>query len=123
MKSQSSIIVLLSVLALLCMNAESLAKTVTWTGDGGDGKWESGANWDKGVPTKNDDVVIPSDSGTIKTNGGTKKVKSLVVQDSKDGTGTTIRPGNPGQSIKIEATGDVTIGEGNTLKGNKGNKS
>ena len=32
-----------------------------WTGAGGDGKWETTANWDpNGVPTASDDVTIPS---------------------------------------------------------------
>jgi len=73
------------------------------------------------VPTENDDVEIPPDSGKIKTKGDKKKVKSLDVKDSTTDSGTTISPDGPGKSAKFEATGDITIGEGNTVRGSNGN--
>ncbi|MCL1856713.1 MAG: hypothetical protein FWF84_03610, partial [Kiritimatiellaeota bacterium] len=41
---------------LLAMTAGG--KTVTWTGGAGDGAWETGGNWDFGVPVEGDAVII-----------------------------------------------------------------
>jgi hypothetical protein len=110
-----------AVLLLLSVAASASAAQVGWTGGAGDGKWESGGNWSGGeVPGADDDVTIPPDSGTITTNGGTKEVKSLDVEDSESG-GTKIQPDGPGKSLKIKTSGDVHIGEGNTARGSNGN--
>lgn len=121
MRSQYSILLLL--VAAVLVVSPSLAGEKKWTGDGGDGKWESEANWDPaGVPGADDDVVIPPDSGTIKVDGkGCKKVKSLDVQSSGGGNGTKIQADDPGESVCIEATGDIRIGQGVEVRGNTGN--
>ncbi len=112
---------LVAVLGVVWGGTAAMAATITWTGGAGDNKWESGGNWSGGVvPGPDDDVVIPPNSGEIKTDGELKEVRSLDVQDS-DGGGTTIRADGPGKSVKIKASGDIYIGEGNTVSGNNGN--
>ncbi len=121
MQPRHSILILLAT-CVLCASP-SLAAQKTWTGNGGDGKWESGANWNPpGAPGPDDDVLIPPDSGTIKVDGkGCKKVKSLTAEASEGGVGTKIQADDPGESVCFEAKEDVHIGEGVEVRGNTGN--
>jgi len=87
--------------------------TRRWTGLGADNNWETPGNWSGlTVPTALDSVVIPANSGTIFVTGP-KTVRALCMAEST--TGTFIHGVNSGASIKITATEDIIIGEGNLI--------
>jgi hypothetical protein len=47
-----------------------LAEDLTWTGNGGDNRWDNPANWDTGrVPGKNDNVTIPEETPECRISG------------------------------------------------------
>lgn len=121
-----SVILVVTIVAATMLSYSSspaygAGATTTWMPPvGGDGKWETAANWTKGVPDNTKDVVIPPDRGTITTDGTTKQVKSLNIQASVAG-GTTLKPRDASKSLTVEAKGDIIIGKNNTVSGANGN--
>ena len=93
----------------------------TWTGGAGDGKWDTGGNWNPpGVPARSDTVVIPGNSGTITTNGGEKKVGEVLIMPSTGGPPPPTKLTSndpPTSSVKITATGLIYVGIGSTVRG------
>ncbi|QQL43673.1 PEP-CTERM sorting domain-containing protein [Sulfuriroseicoccus oceanibius] len=45
------------------------AATIVWTGNGGDGLWGTAENWDNGVPSSSDTVIIGA-GATVQDTGG-----------------------------------------------------
>ncbi len=120
---------LIAVLGVVWGSTAATADTRTWTGGAGDKKWESPGNWSGNkVPGAGDDVVIPPDSGEITTNGQPKSVKSLEVRDSPEPEdpekpkGTHITGAKPGDSVIINASGEIYVGARNTVTGCDGGK-
>jgi len=106
---------------LLGNTSPAYAAGKTWDGGAGTSNWGDGGNWDpNGVPGPNDDVTIGKDKGTIKTDGSQKTVKSLTLEKA-DAGGTTLTADGPSKSVDIKASGDITIGDGNTVRGCDGN--
>jgi len=74
---------LLSVFTLLlCLFLTSTlsALTITWTGAGTNNNWSTVNNWDLGiVPGINDDVIIPTNSGTVNFNFSNRGANSLRI--------------------------------------------
>jgi hypothetical protein len=120
---QRGFIVVLLATGAVCLTPAALGQS-TWTGGAGDGKWESGGNWNPPrVPGPADDVVIPGDSGVITLQCGQQKtVKSLDVQPSTDPNkpDTEIRGDGPGKGVNIKTSGNVRIGAGSTVRGLNG---
>lgn len=105
----------------------SLAFLRTWTGNAGDGKWETNNNWNPpAVPEPEDWVVIPGDKGVITTNGAEKKLVSLVMENSLNFNGTVLTARQFHGSLEIETTGidqlgNIIVGENNRIEGQFGN--
>ncbi len=112
----------------------SRAATITWTGEAGDGKWETAGNWSgSAVPTASDDVTIVSTSTLITvtlSSGQTADFSSLTVGgdvlqttfvlEGNIGTGGNIILGNAGileqkNLVTQTVSGTLTIQSGGTL--------
>ncbi|MDR3643006.1 MAG: DUF2341 domain-containing protein [Candidatus Doudnabacteria bacterium] len=81
-----------------------------WTGGGGDGNWETNANWSTGAkPTATDDVVINT-ATTVNINGGTT-VNSLTLGISGGGTASVLNFNYNAVDLvsPLVTTGDLTV--------------
>jgi hypothetical protein len=69
----------LPLLAILLIQADLNAATVTWTGNGGNNQWHDGANWSTNeVPGPTDDVVISGKGVLVVHSTGTHEIASLT---------------------------------------------
>ena len=115
-------VVYLAALLSLCeVTSVNAQVRKTWTGGAGDGKWETGGNWNPpGVPAAKDTVVIPANSGTVKTNGGEKTIAKLWLEPSGNGPPPpTVLTSNdpPTSSVKITCTDAIFVGYGSKIRG------
>ena len=69
------------------LESRTLLSAVVWTGDAGDGNWDTAGNWTggSGVPGSSDDVTIPSNATITHPDGNNDTVNSIVC-----GTGDSI---------------------------------
>lgn len=107
------------VALVLPVGAAHGLETNRWLGTIGP-LWDEPSNWSAGkVPDATHAVVIPPNSGTIKTDGGKKIVGSLDIQTSNfPGTKlTTLGLGLGGKDVEITAMGDIHIGARNYVTG------
>jgi hypothetical protein len=89
------------------------AATVTWTSGGGDGLWETGANWSTGVvPTSADDVVIDNTQVTL-SSGQTANFGTLTIGQGTNFT-TFILTGNIGTGGSITISNSGSLSQSNT---------
>ena len=114
------------ILVALCLfHVSSFADTVTFTGAGDGTSWEDAANWDDGVPGKNDDAVIPDGHDVILSS--IDKVQSLTIEGSSsltladNATVGNVRliidtNENEDHSIEITEGGSMTVGVNAVLR-------
>src|SRR5208283_3269037 len=103
-----STILLVTIIASLNVPKIS-AVTTTWTGNGGDGRWENPHNWDSGsIPGSSSNVLI-SNGATVTINS-TQTINALSI----NGTGTQLNCAscsltiNGGSSVgSITSTGTI----------------
>jgi len=100
-------------LAVVFASARAHAATVTWTG-AVDGNWNTAGNWDVGVPTSADDVVITLGGTYTVTLDVDATVASLVLGGAS-GTQTLLLA-----SHSLELDGASTIGAAAVLDMNSG---
>ena len=83
-------VIFLAVFALCISSSAFAAANGTWTGSGGDSKWETAANWSNNVvPGTSDQVTIQGVyTVTVSTDVGT--INKLVVQTSAAGAPTLV---------------------------------
>jgi hypothetical protein len=90
--------------------------TRTWTGNAGNGLWETSSNWSNGVvPQSGDDVTLPSKaSAYLVTLSSAATVKSLTIGDF-NGTNPITLILNSGANL--HATGAINIAKYGTIEG------
>jgi hypothetical protein len=91
-----------SAVLLLALVSLTTCRTIQWTNAGGNPLWSFAKNWDLGVPTLSDDVIIdvPNIVGSVQIGGDSAFANSLVV----GGTSSFL------QSLIIQ--GQLTVGAG-----------
>jgi hypothetical protein len=94
-----------------------------WTGGAKTLNWSDAGNWGSGVPTQNNDVTIPSATGTITISGGAFSVGSLnnsgaALEIQSTGGLTIVNDGNQSivsQNVTVDVGGSLEIGAGASL--------
>lgn len=91
----------------LLMQSSLMAATITWTA--GNSNWNNAANWDLGIPTAADHVVIPSGRAKIPF-GYTAYASSIDIQgDVWIRNNATLLLANASQHPSVQLTGRITI--------------
>jgi hypothetical protein len=89
--------------------------TTTWTGNAGDGLWETSGNWSSGVPHSGDDVTLPSMASAYSASlSSASTVKSLTIGDYSGTNPITLilRAG-----ANLHAKGAINIAKYGTIEG------
>ena len=71
-----------STVSFTILDDETLAKTVTWTGAGGDLNWTNAANWDLGVPLPIDTAIFTDSglsAGDVVALGANQTIRKLTI--------------------------------------------
>lgn len=69
----------LSLLAIVCFAGYGKAAVRTWSGQSGDGKFQTAANWAEGVvPVSNDELVFPATAASYNVDGTSANISNLT---------------------------------------------
>lgn len=95
--------------------------TATWTGGGGDGFWDTAANWDAGIPAEGTNAVINGGSSVTYSNqmvatsfatlnlGGTLLVNTNGFNINPGSTATVPLTVNSGGNLTVNTNGVLTV--------------
>jgi RHS repeat-associated protein len=95
---------LLAIIALAALPAGTSADpgcTDSWTGDAGDGLWQSAGNWSMESVPSADDVVCIGSGTTVQVTGGTNHAGSLQDEGSLDITGGSLELTSASEASRV----------------------